>query len=222
MQFGISSEKNDNELKMSQALKEKEILLAEIHHRVKNNLAIIVGLLNLQSEKIIDNTAKFLITESRNRVLSMALIHDKLYRNDRLSSINFGFYLNELVYEIHHSYTPMIKKSIDIKLNLSEVFLNVNYAIPCGLIINEILTNCYKHAFVDRESGQISIVLQKENDRILIDIADNGNGRLDEHIKPESLGMEVIKSLVKQIDGKSNFSTSAGTRFELSFVQKEK
>ena len=215
-------EKKQNESKISMALKEKEILLAEIHHRVKNNLAIITSLLNLQSEKIVDETAKALITESRNRVLSMALIHDKLYRNDVLSNINFGFYINELVYEIHHSYASMLKKKIEIKLDLSEVYLNVNYAIPCGLIINEVLTNCYKHAFTDRENGLISIELKKENESIFIAISDNGNGKLDERIKPESLGMEVIKSLVKQIDGNYNFTAFGGTRFEMNFVQRER
>lgn len=215
-------EKKRNELKISQALQEKEILLAEIHHRVKNNLAIITSLLNLQSEKIVDETAKSLLTESRNRVMSMALIHDKLYRNEVLSNINYGFYLNELVYEIHHSYTALIKKKVEIILNLSEVYLNVNYAIPCGLIINEVLTNCYKHAFIDMHSGQISIQLKKVNELITIIVADNGNGKLNQEIKPESLGMEVIKSLVKQIDASYAFSTHNGTCFEMSFVQKEK
>ncbi|MBL0047349.1 MAG: sensor histidine kinase [Bacteroidetes bacterium] len=215
-------EKKRNELKISQALQEKEILLAEIHHRVKNNLAIITSLLNLQSEKIVDETAKSLLTESRNRVMSMALIHDKLYRNEVLSNINYGFYLNELVYEIHHSYTALIKKQVEIILNLSEVYLNVNYAIPCGLIINEVLTNCYKHAFNDMHSGQISVQLKKENELITIVVADNGNGKLNQEIKPESLGMEVIKSLVKQIDASYSFSTHSGTCFKMSFVQKEK
>ncbi len=215
-------EKKTNELKISQALHEKEILLAEIHHRVKNNLAIITGLLNLQSEKVADETAKSLITESRNRVLSMALIHDKLYRNEVLSNINFGFYINELVYEIHHSYVPTVKKKIEIVLNLSEVYLNVNYAIPCGLIMNEVLTNCYKHAFTEQENGKISIQLKKQNESITLLIADNGNGKLDERIRPESLGMEVIKSLVKQIDGSYTFTVLSGTQFEMSFEQKER
>jgi two-component sensor histidine kinase len=211
--------KKQSEIKIAQALKEKEILLAEIHHRVKNNLAIITSLLNLQSEKITDQTAKSLITESRNRVLSMALIHDKLYKSEVLSNINFGFYINELVHEIHHSYISMLKKDIKIELNLSTVFLNVNYAIPCGLIINEVLTNCYKHAFTETEEGCITITLKKQKDLVSITIADNGNGMIDERIKPESLGMEVIKSLVKQIDATSKFTRQNGTIFELTFVQ---
>lgn len=214
-------ERKKNEEKIAQALKEKEILLAEIHHRVKNNLAIIVSLLNLQSEKIADEFAKSLLTESRNRVMSMALIHDKLYRNETLSNINFGFYITELVHEIHNSYALLMKKNVEVKLHLSEVYLNVNYAIPCGLIINEVLTNCYKHAFLDQAEGCITISLKKENNTVSLSVQDNGNGKLNEAVNPESLGMEVIQSLVKQLEGKAVFSTQTGTRFELNFVQKE-
>lgn len=214
-------ERKKNEVRIALALKEKEILLAEVHHRVKNNLAIIVSLLNLQSEKISDDIAKSLLTESRNRVLSMALIHDKLYKNEMLSNINFATYMNELIKEIHHSYALLVKKNIELKLNLAEVFLCVNYAIPCGLIINEVLTNCYKHAFIEQFEGGISIELKKQNNQIFIAIEDNGNGKLNSTIQPESLGMEVIYSLVKQIDGKAGFTTPKGTRFELEFSQIE-
>ena len=210
------------ENEISHTLKEKEILVSEIHHRVKNNLAIISSLLNLQSESTDDITAKSILMESRNRIISMALIHDKLYLNERLNNINFRFYISELVHEIHQSYTSLQNKDVKINLDLSEVYLNVNYAIPCGLIINEVLTNCYKHAFNERENGQIFISLKKELETIFIEIWDNGSGFLHNKIKTESVGMDVIQSLVKQIDGIYEFATNSGTIFKMQFIQNEK
>ena len=156
------NERKATEQAIKNALHEKDILLAEIHHRVKNNLAIIASLFNLQIGSTENEEAKNILLDSKNRVKSMALIHDSLYKNESLSEIDFAKYTKELINEIHSSY-PSISNSINVNTTISDVTLNVNSAIPCGLILNELLTNSYKHAFKGRDKGVIDIHFSKEN-----------------------------------------------------------
>lgn len=210
------NERKANELVIKQALHEKDILMAEIHHRVKNNLAIIASLFNLQISTVENEEAKEILMESKNRVKSMAIIHDRLYKSDSISRIDFGKYTAELVDEIKYSY-PTLAKNIKVKAEISNVTLTVNDAIPCGLILNELLTNCYKHAFTGRESGIIDIRLIKEDGTIRLSVKDNGLGLKEGYDQTDSLGMVVIQSLSEQLDGKYSFTVDKGTHFQLEF-----
>ena len=214
------NERKAAEQTIKEALKEKELLLAEIHHRVKNNLAIIASLFNLQLSTIKNEEAKIILTDSRNRVKSMALIHDSLYQSKNLSEIDFAKYTQELVTEIHYSY-PMLASNIKVNTSISNVTLNVNSAIPCGLIVNELLTNCFKHAFKGRERGNIDIFFTKQHHLIKLKIKDDGVGLKEGYDKTDSLGVLVINSLCEQLDGKCKFTVDNGTCFEMEFQQKE-
>jgi len=209
-------ERKQSEKAIKDALTEKNLLIAELHHRVKNNLAIISGLFSLTINDNLHDDAKNVLLESRNRVRSMALIHNRLYKSDSLTDVNFEEYIHELISEITSSY-PVISNSIKINTNINNVSLNVNAAIPCGLILNELLTNCYKHAFKEKEDGEISISFGKEKENFLMIVKDNGSGLPNDYNKRQSLGITVVEALTEQLDGKSKFSNKEGTYFELSF-----
>lgn len=213
------NERKATEKAIKQALEEKDILLAEIHHRVKNNLAIIASLFNLQISSIENEEAKNILLDSKNRVKSMALIHDRLYKSEKMSEIDFESYTKDLLDEIISSY-PMMGKNINIKSSISTIKLNVNNAIPCGLILNELLTNCYKHAFVGRKSGEINIEFKNIGGLMKLMVKDNGVGIKMDYKDSDSLGMVVIQSLSEQLDGKYSFRVDGGTVFELQFEQK--
>lgn len=201
---------------VKEALDEKNILIAELHHRVKNNLAIISGLFSLKINDDLHEDAKNVLLESRNRVRSMALIHNRLYKSDNMTNVNFEEYAKELISEISASY-PAVADSVKIDTDIKNVSININSAIPCGLILNELLTNAYKHAFRDKTDGHINVSFAKENNRILMRVKDNGVGLPLDYNKKQSLGVTVIESLSEQLDGSFNFSNDNGTCFELKF-----
>ncbi|MBP8033257.1 MAG: sensor histidine kinase [Bacteroidia bacterium] len=209
-------DRKQSEKAIKEALSEKNLLIAELHHRVKNNLAIISGLFSLKINDDLHEDAKNVLLESRNRVRSMALIHNRLYKSDNLTDVNFNEYIEELISEITSSY-PAISDTITVKTDISSVSLNVNAAIPCGLILNELLTNCYKHAFKDKEDGEISISFSNEGNHYKMRVQDNGSGLPSGYNKKQSLGVTVIEALTEQLDGKSEFTDNQGTHFELSF-----
>lgn len=209
-------ERKQSEKAIKDALTEKNLLIAELHHRVKNNLAIISGLFSLTLNDNLHDDAKNVLLESRNRVRSMALIHNRLYKSDSLTNVNFEEYIQELISEITSSY-PVISNSIKVYTNINNVSLNVNAAIPCGLILNELLTNCYKHAFKEKKDGEISISFSREKDNFLMRVKDNGSGLPNDYNKKQSLGVTVIEALTEQLDGKSKFNNDNGTHFELAF-----
>lgn len=209
-------EKRQSEIAIKQALAEKNLLIAELHHRVKNNLAIISGLFSLTLNDNLTDDAKNVLIESRNRVRSMALIHNRLYKSDSFTDVNFEEYINELISEITSSY-PTISNSIKVSTHINNVSLNVNAAIPCGLILNELLTNCYKHAFKDRAEGEICVTFSSDKDKIVMTVKDNGRGLPADYNKKQSLGITVIEALTEQLDGKSNYISDKGTTFELTF-----
>lgn len=210
------AEREASEKIIKQALQEKDILMTELHHRVKNNLAVIAGLFSLKLDSVENEDARNVLMESRNRVRSMALIHNRLYKSSNFADVNFEQYVHELIGEVKLSY-PAISNSIAINLNIDNIILNVNTAIPCGLILNELLTNCYKHAFKGRTNGTIHVWFTKSNNHMTLIVRDNGVGLPPDYEKRESLGLTVIQSLSEQLDGKYKFTNENGACFELNF-----
>lgn len=213
------TEQINAENKVRQSLEEKEVLLAEIHHRVKNNLAVITGLLELQYHNLENEEAKSALRDSQMRINSMALIHEKLYQNETLSNIDFGVYIEELVNVIVKTHVRSDSK-ISVDIETDAVDLPITKAIPCGLVINEIVTNSLKYAFTEEiEDPRISMSLTKEDNRAIIQISDNGVGlpKPFEEIGSNSLGTLLIKTLTSQLDADLNVNSVDGTSYHFSF-----
>jgi PAS domain S-box-containing protein len=210
----------ENEIKAS--LKEKNILIQEIHHRVKNNMQIISSLLSLQTQYVDDKGAVDLLKESQNRVMSMAMIHEKIYLSKDLIHINFQDYIQNLVSNLFNSYD--IKKSrIKPRLEIDDINLNIETAVPCGLIISEIVSNSLKYAFPDNMEGEIYISLKTSGDKFRLIIGDNGVG-LPEDFDFEnigSLGLLLVNNLTEQIDGEIKINSKNGTEYDISFKELE-
>lgn len=206
------------QVSISQSLKEKDVLLAEIQHRVKNNLAIITGLLNLQTEKAPCEESKQLMVESRNRVMSISMVHERLYKKDNLSKINLQIYLSELVKELVKSF-PITKKELEILEELDKIEIEITKAVPIGLIVNEALTNSLKHAFhTQAEKPQIKIKMQLIYDRISICLCDNGIGFSNTTVRKDTaLGLSLIESLADQIDAEVVFKNDDGACVSIVF-----
>lgn len=204
------------ERQITASLREKEVLLKEIHHRVKNNLQVISSLFNLQSRLVKDTEALKALRESQNRVRSMAFVHEKLHQAKDLARIDVGEYLNLLCTNLAQSFGGDLKKqSVEMVINSCDLTLSVDVAIPMGLIINEIVSNCYKHAFPDGRRGRIEISLQKNNGDLMLSVRDNGVG-FPEGVnfqQTKSLGMQLISSLVNQVRGEINLKGDSGTQF---------
>ena len=210
----------ENELRSS--LKEKNILLQEIHHRVKNNMQIISSLLNLQIKYVDEEEAVNVLIESQNRVQSMAMIHEKLYESENLTNINFIEYIQSLVSNLFHSYN--VKNSrIKTILEIDKVNLNMETAIPCGLIISETVSNCLKYAFPNDMSGEIFISLKSIDIGYELIIRDNGIGLPEklEFSKLESLGLLLVNNLTEQIDGELKINKQNPTEFKITFKELE-
>ncbi len=202
------------------SLKEKEILLAELHHRVKNNLAIISGLLNLQEDATESEEARQIISDSKTRIMSMALVHKMLYENRELKSINVGKYASELINELFNSYN--LTKSVTVFEEYDQIDLPVNKSIPLGLILNEVVTNSIKYTFkaIKRHKGTFDVRITLRDNNVALILKDNGLG-FPEDFNPESdtlsLGIYLIKTLSEQIDGHVKFSNDNGAKIELNF-----
>jgi two-component sensor histidine kinase len=198
------------------------VLLKEVHHRVKNNMQIISSLLNLQIDYLNNEDAIDVLKESQNRVKSMAMIHEKLYLSEDLTQINFADYIQNLVSNLFYSYN--IKESqIKPIIKIEDVNLNIETAIPCGLIINELISNCLKYAFPNQMKGEIIITLKSIEDKFELVISDNGIG-LPEKIninKIKTLGLLLVNSLTEQIDGKISIYKKDGTQFKIIFKELE-
>lgn len=208
----------ENQIKLS--LKEKEMLLKEIHHRVKNNLMVISSLLNLQSRYIRDEASKDIFKESQNRARSMALIHERLYQATDLERIDFGDYIRTLSKELFRTYAGDFGL-IDLKINVEDIFLDINTAIPLGLIVNELVTNSLTHAFPDGMRGQISVDFHPKDDHYEFLVKDNGIGfpyDLDFQ-KTASLGLQIVNSLTEQILGEIELNRGHGTEFKITFKE---
>jgi two-component sensor histidine kinase len=198
-------------------LNEKEWLLKEIHHRVKNNLQIVMSLLNSQSAYINNDAALTAIQDSQHRVHAMSLIHQKLYGSENVSSINMSIYIRELVSYLGDSFDA--GKRIRFELNIEELEMDVSQAVPLGLILNEAITNSIKYAFPDDRSGLVSISLSNTTfNHYLLTISDNGIGMPVEFTKTGSLGMSLMKGLSEDLDGSFSIETRNGTTVKVSFA----
>ena len=205
---------------IKKSLKEKEVLLKEVHHRVKNNLQVISSLIKLQSNKLNDTQFSIYLDDINNRVLSIALIHENLYRSNNIADIDFNIFINDFIKKITYTYLSG-KAKIKYNININNVFLPLTIAVPCSLIINEILTNSIKYAFLDNSGGNIKIVFsQNENLNYHLTISDDGLGfNKESPHKSKSLGLELINLLVEQLNGKVeiNSAIGEGTEFKITF-----
>jgi PAS domain S-box-containing protein len=218
-QASVALHKWHAENKVAASLKEKDILLREIHHRVKNNLQIISSLLRLQSRNIKDNSLQEIFQVSQQRIRSIALIHESLYRSDDLSQINISKYLHNLTSHLS-SIHAADAKGIRFKISADNIFLDINRAIPCGLLLNELITNALKYAFPKETEGEIKIDLKRyKQNKLRLSIADNGIGfpqGLDFR-KTESLGLQLVNSLISQLNGTIKMQQTKGTKYTLVF-----
>lgn len=219
---GIShdiTEKKISEEQIRLSLQEKEILLKEVHHRVKNNLQVISSILNLQSSYVKDEGTLQILKESQNRIKSMAFIHESLYQTKDFSSINFTEYVINLSQNLIHSYSNF-DNEVKLNLDIQNVFLNLDLAIPCGLIINEIVSNALKYAFSENsEGGEISIAMKTNGDYLELKIGDNGKGlpKNIDYRNTESLGLQLVVTLTDQLSGTIELDTKKGTNYTIIF-----
>jgi len=205
--------------------KERKILLSEIHHRVKNNMAIISGMLQLQAFNTEDENLKNLLSDSQLRIQSMASIHELLYQSDQLTNINFRQYLDKLLSNIKAILHQDLHKQISLDLHVQDVSLNINQAIPAALLLNELITNAYKHAFrgLKQQDKHIVIKVTEQNSHIDMVVADDGQGLPSDFksIKTESLGMQLVDTLIDQLGATLKVENHQGTQFKIKFAKDE-
>lgn len=220
--MNASISKKNEEIKIS--LHEKELLLKEIHHRVKNNLQIISGILSLQNNSISDEKAKQILIDGQDRIQTIALLHKTMYQNENFNMVSFQTYSNELITYIKQANITA-NKNITIHQDIENVQFNIDTAIPLSLIINEIITNCYKHAFENKIEGIISISIKKQTDGFYeLIIEDNGNGLPENFTSFEnskSVGFDLIHGLCQQIDGELIITSNHGTKITLQFKEQK-
>ncbi len=204
------------------ALTEKDILLREIHHRVKNNLQIIYSLLDLQSARISDPAVIAMLQDSQNRIQSMALIHQTLYGSNDFVNVDFAQFLRTLIPILTGSYARE-RERIAVRLDLQRVPLPIDVAVPCGLVMNELITNALRHGFGDEDSGEIQIVLNHRTDnQVVLSVADNGSGLPDDVDidTTATLGLRLVRLLADQVGGSLVIDRARPTRFTLAFPLK--
>jgi PAS domain S-box-containing protein len=216
----ITDRKRDED-RIKASLAEKEVFLKEIHHRVKNNLQVISSLLKLQSRYIQDSRVTEMLRESQNRVRSMALVHEQLYQSKDLSNIDFAEYIQNLAHNLFQAY-EIHAEGVELQTTIAPYSVNIDTAVPCGLIVNELVTNCLKYAFNEPKKGKIKIdfTLQNNGACVLV-VSDSGIGfpqDLD-YRNARTLGLRLVGSLVKQIRGKIDLLATAGTTFQITFSQ---
>ncbi|MBD2072471.1 PAS domain S-box protein [Phormidium sp. FACHB-592] len=211
------------EEQLQASLTEKDVLLKEIHHRVKNNLQIVYSLLRLQQRRIKDQRAANILLESQNRIKSIALIHEKLYRSETLASINLRQYIPTLAASLFSAYN-IHTNIITLKTTIDDVALDIDTVIPCGLIINELVSNALKYAFPNDRPGEIAIALHASGDRAVnLVVRDDGVGMPAEFelAHTDSLGLKLVRDLVQQLEGRLLLNRHAGTEFRITFAGSE-
>ena len=214
------TERKKAEEQIRASLLEKETLLKEVHHRVKNNMQVISSLLRLQEGTVKDKALAMLLRDSQNRIQSMALVYNKLYQSENLANINMNDYINELTAGLVKSYASNPDR-IAVSTVSTGVYLTVDIAIPCGLVINELVTNSLKYAFPENKTGQISVSLKEDADNMLVlTVSDNGVGIPDgiDLLNNGTLGLKLVGNLVQnQLGGKIELDRTKGTDFKISF-----
>lgn len=204
------------------ALREKEVLLKEIHHRVKNNMQVICSLLNLQSGLSEDPHILEILQQCQNRVTSMALVHEQLYQSENLALIDFAKYIQNLVDNLFSSY-DVSSEVIDLKININNIHLNLDAAIPCSLIINELISNSLKYAFIPGTKGEICIRFEPgNNNHLLLSISDNGIGfpQYLDFQNTKTMGLQLVNALTAQLSGIIELNRTMGTEFQIKFPNK--
>jgi PAS domain S-box-containing protein len=213
------SERKKAEIVLYETLREKDVLLREIHHRVKNNMQVIISLLRLQSRTVTDPERQEIFTITQDRIRSMALVHEKLYHSKNLAGIDFKSYIQSLVFHLINS-AGSVAVRIKVDLQLDDVELNINKAVPCGLILNELITNALKHAFPAGRPGTVGLRLASpQPGRVRLTVEDDGVG-LPEAIdikNPATLGLQIVSDLSRQIDAEIAVERSGGTRYTIAF-----
>ena len=210
----LQRKQSEDQLKLS--LAEKEVLLKEIHHRVKNNLQIVSSLISLQSGVATPENMTTAFRESQDRIRSMAMIHERLYRARDLARVDFGEYLHNLTSYLQSSYQP---QSAEVRIDIQNIRLDIDRAIPCGLIVNELVSNAFKYAFRNGRRGILEISMRKDEDGLLLVVSDDGPGLppgVDVRNTP-TLGLQLVHALVGQLDGELALYRERGTRFEIRF-----
>lgn len=199
---------------LSKALADKDLLLREIHHRVKNNLQIVSSLLSLQGRSIMDETALQAINDGKSRVRSMALIHQNLYQLENLTGVNMQQYVRNLCSELFQTYRADEDK-VALELNVESLELDIDTLVPLGLIVNELITNTLKYAFPGERTGSLKVTFQKLTNSLLLEVADNGVGYEEENVRPNSFGRSLMQSLVAQLEGTMEVDCTGGTTVRL-------
>ena len=213
------TDKKMAEWKLKESIAEKDVLLKEVHHRVKNNLQVISSILNLQTSRITDDNSLNIIRESQDRIKSMSFIHESLYQTTNFSSIKFYDYIDNLSRNLVQTYA--YEKNIKLETNLERVDVSLDQAIPCGLVLNELISNALKYAFRDTSEGTLRISLKEEKNEIEIKVEDNGVG-MPEGFRvenTESLGLQLVQTLIEQLEGTIKLSTNEGTKYLITFVK---
>ncbi len=217
------TERKEAEEQLLASLKEKEVLLKEVHHRVKNNMQVIYSLFNLQANQSRVPEVRAVLKENQNRVRTLALVHEQLYRAKNLSRIDFGVYLNDLATNLMRSLCS--QGTVELVFDLQPVYLGVDVAIPCGLIVNEVLSNALKHAFPDGHRGSVEIGLRKmETGEICLRVKDNGVGLPAgfDYRHAETLGLKLVGTLTHQLKGILSVKGENGTEIAIKFIEQRR
>jgi PAS domain S-box-containing protein len=206
------------EILLSNSLEEKETLLGEVHHRVKNNLALVIGLIEMQGNTLYDEGLKFQFNSIKNRIYAMSLIHEKLYKSSNFAKLGLKSYIEDLIRNLSSSFNS--NDSTSLNFDIEEIFVNMKIAIPIALIVNEAVTNAYKYAFKDTVNGILTVQIKSVNEKIYMQISDNGPG-ISESIdlsKIKSLGFKLINIFVRQIKGSIEYIKKPGLTLQITFT----
>jgi PAS domain S-box-containing protein len=216
-----NTERKEIDRRIRDSLKEKEVLLQEVHHRVKNNLQVISSILNLQSSYVSDPKTLEILRESQQRIKSMSFIHETIYRTADFSRLEFMDYIKTIASNLIQSYRSAATR-VDFVPDMQSVGLNLDQAIPCGLIINELVSNALKYAFKGRKKGVLTVVLREEDGEIILAVKDDGVGLPKDfaYEKNNSLGIQLVYALLEQLDASMKVNQSNGTEFFISFRRK--
>lgn len=213
------SERKQSEKRIQDALQQKDLLLKEVHHRVKNNLQVIHSLLDLQALKILDHDLVDVLRDSQNRIRSMSLIHQTLYQSQNFAQVDFQRFLGELLPRLTESYGAR-SRQVNIDIQARDVKLPINEAIPCGLIVNELVSNALKHGFPNERGGKVLVNISQDADQeVELSISDDGQGIPPDMdlTKSDSLGLQLVHLLTRQLHGQLDVQRSNPTRFTLRF-----
>jgi two-component sensor histidine kinase len=217
-----NSERRAVDRRVRDSLKEKEVLLQEVHHRVKNNLQVISSILSLQSSYVSDESTLRILQESQERIKAMSFIHETLYRTADFSKLEFTDYIRTIAGNLVQSYR-ISETHIHFEADLDNVYLNLDQSIPCGLIVNELISNALKYAYKDKAEGVLRLCLKQNDNLIILEVSDDGVGLGDDFKfdKQDSLGIQLVYSLVEQLDGSLEIKSNKnqGTSFTLSFTR---